>query len=245
MQAARVLSIATPARNTMADSELAALRESEVALQKKLHEQRRRGSRAVLRAAVAEQEKRKLSETVDQLSEAMQPPHKQVRTLLLDPSVNAEIVRLREQVKHTERRELEVRQELEASQFSAQGIAGKKLMQKCKELQAENEQLGKELAEGKTQKLHATIALQKDYAKELRKSLAESREWVELLDEELEAAQSVIVQLRRDLHAARAAAPPADAAAAAGANGAEADAPAADAPADADMAEAPAADAAA
>lgn len=226
----------------MADvpQELAALRQSEVALQKKLHEQRRRESRAVLRAAVAEQEKRKLAETVDQLSEAMQPPHKQVRTLLLDPSVNAEIVRLREQVKETQRRELEVRQELEASQFSAQGIAGKKLMQKCKELQAENEQLGKELAEGKTQKLHATIALQKDYAKELRKSLAESREWVELLDEELEAAQSVIVQLRRDLDAARAAAPPADAAA-----GAEADAPATDSAVDADMADAAATDAAA
>ena len=231
-----------PRPSEMADvpQELAALRQSEVALQKKLHEQRRRESRAVLRAAVAEQEKRKLAETVDQLSEAMQPPHKQVRTLLLDPSVNAEIVRLREQVKETQRRELEVRQELEASQFSAQGIAGKKLMQKCKELQAENEQLGKELAEGKTQKLHATIALQKDYAKELRKSLAESREWVELLDEELEAAQSVIVQLRRDLDAARAAAPPADAAA-----GAEADAPATDSAVDADMADAAATDAAA
>eukprot|EP00964_Phaeocystis_antarctica_P044999 scaffold25878_cov33-Phaeocystis_antarctica.AAC.1 len=91
---------------------------------------------------------------------------------MLDPSVNAEIMRLREQVlqphspltitpmymrlrehglpvKDLERREKAAQQELEASQFQASSIAGKKLMQKCKELQAENEQLGKELSEGK------------------------------------------------------------------------------------------------
>ena len=53
------------------------------------------------------------------------------------------------QVKDLERREKAAQQELEASQFQASSIAGKKLMQKCKELQAENEQLGKELSEGK------------------------------------------------------------------------------------------------
>ena len=103
--------------------------------------------------------------------------------------------------------------------------------------EAENEQLGKELSEGKIQQLNATIALHKDYAKDLRKSLTESHEWVEMLDEELEAAQSTIAQLRKELTDAKASKPDGDAPAAAEAP-ADAEAPAA---ADADMAEAPAA----
>ena len=139
--------------------ELQLLRESEMGLRKQLAEQRRRESKTVLRHAVCEAEKRKLDETMTEMQLAMQPPQKQVRTLLLDPSVNAEIVRLREQVKELERREKEAQQELEASQFQASSIAGKKLMQKCKELQQENEQLGKELSEGKVAKLESTISL--------------------------------------------------------------------------------------
>ena len=255
----------------MAESELGALsvpeelqllRESEMGLRKQLAEQRRRESKTVLRHAVCEAEKRKLDETMTEMQLAMQPPQKQVRTLLLDPSVNAEIVRLREQVKELERREKEAQQELEASQFQASSIAGKKLMQKCKELQQENEQLGKELSEGKVQKLEATIEMQKvgsptppsgdwcrprppafvgrgrarprapallvavarqkdrrrilgihpspllrwrsqDYAKKLERCLAEKGEWVEQLDEELEALQSTVISLRRELQTAR------------------------------------------
>ena len=153
--------------------ELQLLRESEMGLRKQLAEQRRRESKTVLRHAVCEAEKRKLDETMTEMQLAMQPPQKQVRTLLLDPSVNAEIVRLREQVKELERREKEAQQELEASQFQASSIAGKKLMQKCKELQQENEQLGKELSEGKVQKLEATIAMQK-----VRSPTPPSGDWV-------------------------------------------------------------------
>ena len=80
--------------------ELAALRDSELRMQRRLTEQRRRESKVVLRAAVCESEKRKLSETVSGLQRAVQPAQKQVRTLMLDPSVNAEIMRLREQVVH-------------------------------------------------------------------------------------------------------------------------------------------------
>ena len=75
----------------------------------------------------------------------------EAESLLLDPAVNAEIRRLREQVK-------EAQAELEASQFSAGSLAGKKLMQKCKDLQTENEQLGKELSDGRLQKLRAEVA---------------------------------------------------------------------------------------
>ena len=58
--------------------ELAALRDSELRMQQRLTEQRRRESKVVLRAAVCESEKRKLSETVAGLQRAVQPAQKQV-----------------------------------------------------------------------------------------------------------------------------------------------------------------------
>ena len=49
------------------------------------------------------------------------------------------------------------------------------------------------------QKLKADAALQKEYASELRKALAETREWVEHLTEELDTSQSIILSLKREL----------------------------------------------
>uniref|UniRef100_A0A7S0PXZ7 Uncharacterized protein n=1 Tax=Coccolithus braarudii TaxID=221442 RepID=A0A7S0PXZ7_9EUKA len=122
-------------------------------------------------------------------------------SLMPAPAMNIEITKLREQVKEAREREKDLQQQLEASQFQSSSIAGKKLMQKCKELQAENEQLGKEVSDGRIQKLRGEAALHKDYSQELRKSLCETREWVEQLLEELEVAQSVIFSLRRELNA--------------------------------------------
>ena len=70
----------------------------------------------------------------------------------------------RPQVQAAKKREQEARDELQASQFQSGSIPGKKLMNKCKELQAENDQLGKELSEGRVQKLKADCALQKQYS---------------------------------------------------------------------------------
>merc|ERR1712032_918672 len=122
---------------------------------------------------------------------------------MLDPAMNAEILKLREQVKEARVREKELAQEVEASQFQAGSIAGRKLMQKCKELQVENEQLGKEVSEGRIQKLRAEAAMHKDYAQELRKSLGETREWVEQLSEELDVSQALIFSLRRELNSVK------------------------------------------
>ena len=97
----------------------------------------------------------------------------------------------------------DAQQELEASQFQSGSIAGKKLVHKCKELQAENEQLGKEVSEGSVHKLQAQAALHKDYAAELRKALGETREWVEQLHEEIDVAQAQIFTLKAAARAQR------------------------------------------
>ena len=94
--------------------------------------------------------------------------------------------------------------ELQASQFQSGSIAGKKLIQKCKELQAENDQLGKDLSEGRVQKLRADAALQKEYEGELKRALGETREWVEHLTEELDTSQELVLAQRRELNALKA-----------------------------------------
>ena len=150
-------------------------------------------------------------------------------------------------MKASQKREAALRDELEASQFqcarSRRGpsdalpthavlpgrsgsIAGKKLVQKCRELQSENEQLGKDVSEGRMQQLRAEVGMHKDYASEQRKSIGapplptlpplfgpspsslrragltpvgEMREWIEQLSDELEVAQGTIFSLRREL----------------------------------------------
>lgn len=87
--------------------------------------------------------------------------------------------------------------------YRSGSIAGKKLVQKCKELQEENEQLGREVTEGRMQALRAEAAMHREHASELRNSLGETREWVESLMEELETAQATIFSLRREVSQAK------------------------------------------
>jgi len=162
------------------------LRETERKLQQQLTAQRRKESSLVLRLAQQGQRDDAVQEQLLELRRALHPAQTQAESLLLDPAVNAEIRRLREQVKEAEAREKEAQAELEASQFSAGSLAGKKLMQKCKDLQTENEQLGKELSDGRLQKLRAEVAMHKEVAHELGRNLSEAREWAESLLEELE-----------------------------------------------------------
>ncbi len=151
-------------------ADLQELRAAERRTQRELLQQRRRESAIVLRLALKERENAELCQLNEELRGAAQPPHSQAKTLLLDPAVNAEIMRMREEVKASQKREREAHDELQASQFQSGSIAGKKLVQKCKELQAENEQLGLELSEGRVQKLKADAALQK-----VRRARAPSR----------------------------------------------------------------------
>lgn len=142
-----------PAKRARIEADLHELRAAERRMQRDLSQYRRRESAMVLRLALKERESTDLQHQVRELRQALHPSHAQVTTLLLDPAVNAEIVRLREEVKEAQRKEKEAQDQLQASEFSSASIAGKRLIQKCKELQAENDQLGKDLSAGRVQKL--------------------------------------------------------------------------------------------
>mmetsp|Transcript_11257 Transcript_11257/g.33368 ORF Transcript_11257/g.33368 Transcript_11257/m.33368 type:complete len:194 (+) Transcript_11257:59-640(+) len=178
-------------------ADLETLRSSERRLQHELAQRRRRETSFMLRIAVKEREACEAQEALKRA--AVKPQHRQVETLMLDPAMAGEIRRLREELKASQKREAALRDELEASQFQSGSIAGKKLVQKCRELQSENEQLGKDVSEGRMQQLRAEVGMHKDYASEQRKSIGEMREWIEQLSDELEVAQGTIFSLRREL----------------------------------------------
>lgn len=76
--------------------ELETLRASERQLELQLAQQRRREGALVLRVAVKDRELREAREALRRSS--LTPQHVQVETLMLDPAVNGEIMKLREQV---------------------------------------------------------------------------------------------------------------------------------------------------
>ena len=49
------------------------------------------------------------------------------------------------------------------------------------------------------QKLRTEAAVHKEHAKELKKALDETREWVEHLTEELDTSQALVLSLRREV----------------------------------------------
>ena len=126
---------APAAKRQALEADVHELRAAERRMQRDMGQHRRRESSLVLRLALKEREHTDLQGQIGELRTALQPSHAQTTTLLLDPAVNAEIMRLREEVKEAQRKEKEAQDQLQASQFQSGSIAGKKLIQKCKELQ--------------------------------------------------------------------------------------------------------------
>ena len=77
------------------------LRESERKLQAQLQQQRRATSSAILRLAVKERETHELQQETAALRQAATPQNTQARELLMDPAINAEVCRLREEARAT------------------------------------------------------------------------------------------------------------------------------------------------
>lgn len=76
---------------------------------------------------------------------------------------------------------------------------GKRLMTKCRMLLQENQELGKQLSQGKIAQLEAEIALQKKYSQELKASQDELSEYVFQVDEEAEGLQASVFSCSADM----------------------------------------------
>jgi chromosome segregation ATPase len=169
------------------------------AIKQQLAEAKKRESSLFMRLSTKEQEILDLQTQVSDLRKSISPHTRQLVGTLLDPAVNSYIQKLQNDLKNTEKKLKQCQDDLDAQKFTPHSITGKKLMAKCRALQEENEELGRQISEGQLQKLTLEAALQREYAEELKSSLAESNGFVLQLDEEIEMMQATILTLQQQL----------------------------------------------
>jgi hypothetical protein len=120
-----------------------------------------------MKLATKHQEMQDLLTQIHDLKQAQTQSVTNLHSVLLDPAVNLIFQKMKEELK-TVKEQLETAQgDLSGWKFTSDSVAGKKLMTKCRLLIKENEELGKQLSQGKIAKLEAEIALQKKYSQEL------------------------------------------------------------------------------
>eukprot|EP00026_Physarum_polycephalum_P010153 Phypoly_transcript_10305.p1 GENE.Phypoly_transcript_10305~~Phypoly_transcript_10305.p1 ORF type:complete len:364 (+),score=90.60 Phypoly_transcript_10305:195-1286(+) len=173
-------------------------------LKAQLQEARKRDRSLVMRLSTKEQEIHDLQMQVNDFRQALSPHTRQLIGTLFDPAVNLYIQKLKDEINLLKRKLKQANDDVEAQKFTPHSVTGRKLMMKCRSLQEENEELGKQISEGRIHKLSQEIALQREYAEELKASLAEANEFVLQLDQEVEALQQTIFVLQKQLKAYKA-----------------------------------------
>ncbi|KAF7670063.1 hypothetical protein LDENG_00084540 [Lucifuga dentata] len=184
-------------------NDVTSLRESGEKPKQQQQEAARRENILVMRLATKEQEMHECSTQLQYLKQAQQPSLTQLRSSLLDPAVNLFFFRMRHELDETKDKLEQAENELSAWKFTPDSQTGKKLMTKCRMLIQENQELGRQLSQGRIAQLEAELALQKKYSVELKHSQDELNDFIIQLDEEVEGMQSTILVLQQQLKEAR------------------------------------------
>lgn len=159
----------------------------------------RRENILIMRLASKEQEAQDMMVQIQELKQALAPSTSNLRATLLDPCINLLFEKMQEQIKDLQTQLNEAKGELSAWTFTADSVTGKKLMGKCRMLIDENEELGRQLSQGRVAQLQAELALQKSANEEMQKNLDEMTGFVVQLDEEVEGMQATILHLQQQL----------------------------------------------
>lgn len=172
-------------------------------LQLQQQESTRRENVLMMRLATKEQEMQELLTQVQELKQAQTPSATQLQTMLIDPAVNLLFEKMKTELTETKERLEQAQNDLSAWKFTPDSVTGKKLMGKCRTLIQENQELGKQLSQGRIAQLEAELSLQKKYSEELKGSQDEMNEFVIQLDEEVEGMQATICALQQQLKEAK------------------------------------------
>lgn len=175
------------------------LQSSESQLQEQILTAKRREGALLVKLASTDQEVVDLKSTVHDLKLMLKPSMQQTRRLLLDPAIHAEFTRMKKELEAAEKRVKELKDDLAAVQFTPHSKHGKLLMAKCRTLQEENTEIGREASEGKVHELDTRLAVQKYLNTELRRCYQELYETVEDVNYELERSQQTVYNLQRQL----------------------------------------------
>lgn len=175
------------------------LRAAEAKFQEELRASRKREAQLQLQVSERTLEATELRRELSRSLQAFEPAFVQMKQLVLDPAVNKEFQRLKQELEDERKEVKRLQEELEAVTFTQDSKTGRLLMNKCKSLQEENEEMGKELAEGRFHKLEATLELSKAQVKDLHAVVGELQEHCAALDEENDELQTQVFALRRQM----------------------------------------------
>ncbi|XP_019623214.1 PREDICTED: pre-mRNA-splicing regulator WTAP-like isoform X2 [Branchiostoma belcheri] len=152
-----------------------------------------------MRLATKEQEMQEIASQIQEVKQGQTPGTAQLRTMLLDPAVNLLFTRMKQELTDSKDKLEQAQNELSAWKFTPDSQTGKKLISRCRMLIQENQELGRQLSQGRIAQLEGELALQKKYSEELKSSQDELNDFVIQLDEEVEGMQSTIYVLQQQL----------------------------------------------
>ncbi|NP_001089582.1 pre-mRNA-splicing regulator WTAP isoform X1 [Xenopus laevis] len=184
-------------------NDVTGLRESEEKLKQQQQESARRENILVMRLATKEQEMQECTNQIQHLKQVQQPSVAQLRATMVDPAINLFFIKMKAELEQTKDKLEQAQNELSAWKFTPDSQTGKKLMAKCRMLIQENQELGRQLSQGRIAQLEAELALQKKYSEELKSSQDELNDFIIQLDEEVEGMQSTILVLQQQLKDSR------------------------------------------
>ncbi|KAI8818394.1 uncharacterized protein EV422DRAFT_185033 [Fimicolochytrium jonesii] len=121
-------------------------------------------------------------------------------TKLLDPTWALLYGAMKKEVEEKNKKIEHLQREILGVSFTPYSITGKKLVSKLKALQTENEELGKQLYQGRVEQLQTALAMEKAVVEKLERRLRESDQLSLELDRENEAMQETIFELQHRLH---------------------------------------------
>ncbi|KAK6489742.1 pre-mRNA-splicing regulator WTAP-like isoform X1 [Huso huso] len=184
-------------------NDVTGLKESEEKLKQQQQESARRENILVMRLATKEQEMQECTTQIQYLKQVQQPNAAQLRSSMVDPAINLFFLKMKGELEQTKDKLEQAQNELSAWKFTPDSQTGKKLMAKCRMLIQENQELGRQLSQGRIAQLEAELALQKKYSEELKSSQDELNDFIIQLDEEVEGMQSTILILQQQLKETR------------------------------------------
>ncbi|CAG8587734.1 9691_t:CDS:2 [Paraglomus brasilianum] len=151
----------------------------------------------LLRLTKKEEEVQTLLTELQSLSQVLTPDFSydpSLRKKFLDPAINVLFRTMKKDIEEKNKIIEELQRELEGINFTSNSITGKKLVAKLKALQSENEELGRQLRQGRVEQYEVEISLQRKMINELKASLEESEEQNHSLDSEIEKLQDIVLQ---------------------------------------------------
>ena len=175
-------------------------------LKDQLLEATRRENLLILKMASKEKEVLDVSGQLKDLKKVCLPSsgaEAKLEKALIDPAINLVFERMKQEVADAKTRVEDMQNELSAWKFTPDSNMGKRLMAKCRQLYQENEELGKMISSGKIAKIEGELALQKNFAEEIKKSQSEIDDFLVELDEDFEGMQSTICSLQQQLKDAK------------------------------------------